>query len=414
VSAGLDRFKAAGFETTLDAIQQAYLSIPEEHARGAEEHAPGVTDLVLGGITYTRSILRVANTDLLVESQLNALSNCLAQLQGAVHNLVATGDRGHAGTIRDSASSMVATVTTWPTNTRLTVANAPSFANALASSVESEVRRMSADFKRITQSVSKLDSEITAQNTRVSTLDTRLEDIRVSADSIRDALTNMQSTFLEDQETRSREHEAATKLWNDQLGSIKKTFTTEFNGFRGRTSTILEEHQESLDEQLGRARQVVQLITLSGTSNEYRNEAVSQRKTADTWRLVAIGLGSVALCIALFGVVVADAISLSQTIARSTVSLATLGLAGYSAAQSSRHRQREESAKQLELVLLAFDPFVQDLPEEARRALKEAVSQRLFSDLSKGTTRPEQPSTSDALSVAGQALDLLKSRLGQQ
>ena len=67
-------------------------------------------------------------------------------------------------------------------------------------------------------------------------------------------------------------------------------------------------------------------------------------------------------------------VSAAQIIAKLTLTLVLGGAATYAAAQSSRHRHREEAAKQLELDLRAIAPFLEEIPDddgsrtEARKA----------------------------------------------
>ena len=52
--------------------------------------------------------------------------------------------------------------------------------------------------------------------------------------------------------------------------------------------------------------------------------------------------------------------------------------AAYGAQQSARHRANERQACWFALELKAIDPFIHSLAEEDQRALKKALSDRLF------------------------------------
>jgi hypothetical protein len=107
------------------------------------------------------------------------------------------------------------------------------------------------------------------------------------------------------------------------------------------------------------------IISKEGTAGAFHDEAVAERKAADRWRRISLGFGAAAIVAAILSafIINVDDTSWPHLIAKLAVTVGFGGVATYAGHQSSRHRHREEHAKQLELDLTAIGPFIEDMPE---------------------------------------------------
>jgi hypothetical protein len=118
-------------------------------------------------------------------------------------------------------------------------------------------------------------------------------------------------------------------------------------------------------------------IAEKGTSDRYEAEAAAQRKAANLLRVltVSVTLGAVVMAI---WAVERNASDTHTLIAKLAVSTVLGGLATYTATQSGKHRRREERAKDLQLQLAAFGPFIAPLPVAFQEAERVRMTHRTF------------------------------------
>lgn len=118
-------------------------------------------------------------------------------------------------------------------------------------------------------------------------------------------------------------------------------------------------------------------ISLKETAKYYEDEADAQKKNADNLRnlTVLIALGAVAMGV---WAVVQDASDTSTLIAKLAVSAVLGTLATYTATQSGKHRRREARARDLQLQLTAFSPFIAPLHDEVKQLERVRMTRRTF------------------------------------
>jgi hypothetical protein len=117
---------------------------------------------------------------------------------------------------------------------------------------------------------------------------------------------------------------------------------------------------------------------------------------ADWLRLFTILLGLGAVGLAVWAALRHG--DTSQAVAtKLAVALLLAGVAGYTARQSGRHRNREEHARALQLELTAFSPFIEPLEPEQREEERVRMTRRTFGNLS--AVQPEEEQGPTALSL---------------
>jgi hypothetical protein len=124
-----------------------------------------------------------------------------------------------------------------------------------------------------------------------------------------------------------------------------------------------------------RSAELVGAIGITGTAERYGKEFDEQKTAANSWRIVTLGLGVLAVAAA-----VVAAFDHKATTAGTKLAIAVLlgGVAAYTARQSARHRSREEHARQIQLDLTAFPVFVEALPDEDKVAATVWMAERSF------------------------------------
>jgi hypothetical protein len=101
-----------------------------------------------------------------------------------------------------------------------------------------------------------------------------------------------------------------------------------------------------------------------------------------------VALGAVAMGV---WAVVHHADDTNTLAAKLGVSLVLGGLAAYTAAQSGKHRRREERARDLQLQLTAFSPFTAPLDPELQQLERVRMTRRTFGTID--TAQAEEDDT---------------------
>ncbi|MHA7268628.1 hypothetical protein [Arthrobacter sp. HLT1-20] len=139
-----------------------------------------------------------------------------------------------------------------------------------------------------------------------------------------------------------------------------------------------DEHLLSLIEMEEKSRNLVDATSRHTITAEYGDYASKQERAAVLWSigavLAAVG-GFIYLALLLAGIQEA---SITEVIAKATVSsLIVLG-AGFMTHESSGHRKEARDARRTQLDLNALDPFLTKLDEEEANELRREFAQKIF------------------------------------
>jgi hypothetical protein len=203
---------------------------------------------------------------------------------------------------------------------------------------------------------------------RLSQLDARSQEIKATvelhAQSIDSLLTEQTEAFRKVQDERAVEYRDQQQAYKEQIGEIE-------TDSRRRVDELVAE----IETMKKKSAELVGAIGITGTAERYGKEFEEQRKTADIWRWITLVIGALAVVAA-----VVAAFDHKATTAGTKLAIAILlgGVAAYTARQSSRHRRREEHARQLQLDLTAFPVFIEALSEEDREAATVWMAERSF------------------------------------
>jgi hypothetical protein len=203
---------------------------------------------------------------------------------------------------------------------------------------------------------------------RFSQIDARTQDLQTSAErhaqSIELLATEQSEAFRKAQDERSEEHREREQKYEARFDEVE-------DGAIRRAEALVAE----IDGMKERSAKMVGAIGITGTAERYGKEFTEQKGTANKWRLVTLGIGALAVVVAVIA-----AFDHKATTAGTKLAIAILlgGVAAYTARQSARHRAREEHARKLQLDLTAFPVFIEALPEEDRDVATVWMAERSF------------------------------------
>lgn len=365
----------------------------ETTVEAANEHSEGTLDRLPRVLTYIEGVVAGADPALATAAALEAIASALNNADNAVGQLEA--NPAVSATLDQYLEAALTAVAPLVVSTPLLAERAGAASEAFDTALSGTVRQVAEKAEALDQELRELEerrqekaTELVAEGeqsqeqmtTAMGALTTRVDTESQRLDSL---VPEFESQFSKEQETRKAEFEAL----RDEVKSQADARIAELTAASEKTAQHLDERSEAILVKVhGRLEEVVKLhgvIADTSTTGAFREEAKTQKTAADKWRGVAVWFGILAAVLAVGAIVLAAlepdaASSASAVIGKVTATLVAAGIAAYAGRQSGRHREREEEAKQLELELVAFPPFIESLGEDQRREVRQAFAERAF------------------------------------
>jgi hypothetical protein len=253
-----------------------------------------------------------------------------------------------------------------------------------------------ARLETLKEEVAELTRAVSALDTQRSAIEQQVSRAAERADQV---IAGLQEQFTAAQESRSTEFQRELRQISDTAKSARDKATAE-----------ADQGLAKIHAKVAEAGDLVAVFAAAGTANFYSREANQQAKLADRWRLAAIFL---ALCAGLSALALLFTngdrdTNWSQIIGKLLLAVALGGLASYSAAQSARHRGREERARHLELNIETTGPLLHGVDEEkATEARLRVVEAMLNGHESERDTRT-QAITDAQINMIGRLFEALQ------
>ncbi len=220
------------------------------------------------------------------------------------------------------------------------------------------------DVENAQSSLTELQEKIAEGNQHVATQTTQLqEQIETQRTAFSEEAEQRESVFRESEQART----AAADEQREQQSQKATDLLSELKGYR--------EQARGLIEATGR----------DAVSGDYQVWAKDQGKVAKWWNVAAVVVGLITVGALVWVVLGARNDTTQFLIAKSSVGIIGLIVAGYCGRQAAEHRAEERTAKRLGLDLAALEPFLEnvDNPQE----LRVEIARRVFA--------PEPPASED-------------------
>lgn len=387
----------SGYEDRLNALK--------ESARATQDSVAAVADDVFPDgemrvrfeevLAFARTVLDATDAALLTSTVSGAVETVLSEIAAnpavAAENPEPFGDR-----LLDSLAALPVT---------------------RGRDVEQVVKDAAATFQRSAQQrLSSLNSRIDLALRRIQSVNAGAEErdaaLRQIIEEQRTALTSEVAQLQADLAARAAEYTATLASEQDTLSTLNSNQRAAFEEAelqRARAARAsladveaeLMALQERVTDEVGRrvaeirrmeqeSAQLVGAIGLAGTAERYAEEVTEQRKAADRWRIATVVFAVIAVGGAVFALVQRDQ-SVEHLVAKLAFSLIVGAIAAYTARQSSYHRQREQRARDLQLELTAFSPFIEPLSAEQQEEERVIMTRKTFGKTTQGPAPEEEP-----------------------
>ncbi len=234
-----------------------------------------------------------------------------------------------------------------------------------------------------------LSNVITQQKGRVDSNDKTIEQQKTRLDQ---AIAQFQKQFSETEANRAKEFVASSQknneTFNGEITKFKQAFEANITIHKERVAASYEDMQNKSEEHLAWMKQkeeevkrIFNVIGNVAVAGDYKNTAEQERKTANIFRWIALGLMGTMIAVALISfyyTLINHEFDWHVFIFRLATSVLLLVPAIYAAQESTKHRERERINRKLQLELSAIDAYLELLPSEKRQEIKGKMTEKFF------------------------------------
>lgn len=434
VSVYEDRLSEVRADERLMAVSEAVGKLATEHRGTIGGAHEGLPDRAAAAAEYMLTRLELTDALVIPTPAVSELESAVSQLVETSQSAAESPDATSLNALESAVDALLAVATRWP------VRRPDDVGDALFQAAESYRRslgqRTASLWTQFDELVSRLNElraaaesqsdniqESTAAVTsRLTELGNRLDELERQANA---KLEELQSQISSDKQRLDEAIARYEKQFSESQSSRTEKFDELVASARSGRENMEEELRTVADdlvgeirEQLAAAKDLVGVIAASGVTHEFNKEALAQKEQADRWRRTAVvlSLGAVAGVGWAVATTTTGNPPVMATVAKLVGSLVFFGIAGYAANQSARHRDREEVARSLEMDLVAFGPFIQDLAPETQQRLREELVAKVFGRSAGLATSSPDSLTSENVTLIGHLFEQLQKlpKLGGQ
>jgi hypothetical protein len=366
--------RQADLLSAVDGALSALSNLDDE----ARESAGGGVETLERVLSFTRTVVVQTDGELIPDAAYTAIINTGNQIAGSPMATVATARACSDQLLTGSALLPAARDRAVEQAVREAAANFQRSAAQRLNTIEAEA----------TQVHGKISQELTTLREQVGAASaTSTQEIDAHATAFDTKLTEIEAAIATQQQRLDAMLDRQNATFAEKQEERSAAFDTDVAAAREAVAEMLEAAKGEVDDRVSEIRRMeeessglVASIGLGGTAERYGDEATAQKSVADTFRRLTVVLALGAVGMAVFAVV-HHANENSIVLAKLGVSAVLGGLATYTAKQSGRHRKREERARNLQLELTAFAPFIEPLPEPIKELERVLMTRKTFGNI---------------------------------
>lgn len=189
------------------------------------------------------------------------------------------------------------------------------------------------------------------------------------------------------------------------LTEHKEKYSAQTEQQKAGAQDVLDELERKREE----ASNLLQIIGNIGITGNYQNIANNEKKSADNWRRIALGLmiGMVLIIGITIFISATNGFDWKLALFRVGAAFVLAIPAAYAAKESAKHRSLENHNRRSELELASLDPYLEKLPKDTRDKVKEELTKKFFG-LNSTEPKVEEPVSNKAI------FDLLKTAIDKK
>ncbi|MDC1266276.1 hypothetical protein N8009_05740 [Flavobacteriaceae bacterium] len=356
-------------------LEQLDLKIKDEELR----ELIGVDDLNFfeTALKYLADRLNLTIPSIVQESELNTISTELENALSQINSFVGNKNQGHVTNAKNHTHTALTRVRNLPLpfskndfNFSKNIANFEKIVKEKYSEIEKENSELKTEFEQ-------LKSELEQTQTEVESLEKALEQKENELSNINETFKtnfdNIKSTATQNYE---QDRSAFRNEFDETVEQLNKEVETLKNSIDSGTDALVTKLEAKLKE----AKKIVGVVSDKAVTGNYQNVANDNKKTADIFRGIAIGLMLVLSGLLIYTIwdISGDSFDWTKSLIRILSAAALSYPATYAARESSKHRRLESLNRKAELELTAIGPFIELLPDEKKQEIKEKLVEKYF------------------------------------
>lgn len=288
-----------------------------------------------------------------------------------------------AGNLTSTMDPWIGIINSWPRQSdrsyaRATVKAAQDFKRDVERGIEAVASQIGAAKQEIEQ-IRLMGSQHQSQNQAVlASNQQRVEQLQQEIESWRGQQGTRFDAAIDKVKADS---EAAIQSIMTETSSATGRIEAEVESALTKVEDEAASRLEALTKAAESGEKLAALIGGAGVADGYNTYANDQKSAAFWWSLAAIvvGVASLAfLAAALWNVHDSDSVQWPLVLLKSGVTVTALTVAGYAARLGTHHREQAVRAKFRALDMLALEPFISELGDQQRHALRFRVADRVF------------------------------------
>ncbi len=356
-------------------LEQLDLKINDEELR----ELIGVDELNFfeTALKYLVDRLNLIIPSIVQEVELNTISTELQNALSQINSFVGNKNQGHVTTAKNHTHTALKRVRNLPLpfskndfNFSKNIANFEKIVKEKYSEIENENNELKTEFEQLKSELEQTQTEVEKLEKTLEQKETELNNIN---ETFKTNFKNIKSTatqnYEQDRSTFRKEFDETVELLNKEVETLK-------NSIDSGTDDLVTKLEAKLEE----AKKIVGVVSDKAVTGNYQNVANDNKKTADIFRWIAIGLMLVLSGLLIYTIwdISGDSFDWTKSLIRILSAAALSYPATYAARESTKHRRLEALNRKAELELTAIGPFIELLPEEKKQEIKEKLVEKYF------------------------------------
>lgn len=192
--------------------------------------------------------------------------------------------------------------------------------------------------------------------------------------------TTYQNQMVEDRKTFLDAADTMRKEFDGKQGENQSLFEQKMAELNDKNNGLIETFEEKFSNYAQQIEELVGTMSANVYSARYKTVADSAHKSARIWHIVTVVLLLFLVGYAVFSFVITTSNDTSwiRLIAKIFATTTLVSGAAYAARQASKQEKVERYARNMEMQLVAFDPFIATLDDEKRAEIKEEMARKIF------------------------------------
>jgi hypothetical protein len=403
-----DRFSNHPTHETLSNIQQV---LDDDNISSDDLGIKDQLNRLSQVINYIRKFLKISNPTLIPLTALDTLNTHLSNVYSSLNKFLNSENTALLDTANQQADTAIISTCSFP------ILLKPKDFDSFSDNVV-KFRQMADEFLNFLKEEKdsfkeELDQLRTLSDNNGEKIQKQDELIEKHKERLDSIISELQSQFSQSEDRNREKFSSQLEEESEKFEELREEFKQEQNGlvnetnenFNTLSSGITEKSEEILDtleEKKLEASDLVQVIGNIGVTGNYQKIANQEKKTADTFRLIALGFMALMVFGIIYTIFIAADNGFDWKLALFRLGAAMIFAipASYAARESSKHRQAELTNRRIELELASLNPYMEKLPPEKKNELKEKLIEKFFG-------RQDQESSNDSVSQSG-LLDVIK------